>query len=476
MENRTRINEAIYGLNYKPEQILAFNGNTVGNVEPKSGEMDGNNYIVYTRTKQTMKNDSFDVAVPSANLDVTYPGATLLANSKLVDGKPQTLAGKRGAVTLTINLPGMTEDGTRVIPEASYANVLSATNSILNQWYDKCGGKYQIPANMSYNSSLVHDEKSLQLKFGCNVGFLQQKIGIDFNAIASKKKSVFLVEYKQVFYTASVTPFSEPADAFDPSVSVELLRNNGMNDDNPPAYVGSVVYGRQVFVKFESTAKAQDLSAMLNAAVSVRGVDISPAIEGKYKNVIENTRVSIVAMGGTPLDIKNAALSKDADSINNAILNNVELSPQNPAFPLTYKVVFLKDNKTADFCGTTEYVEENYETLSSGEVYLNHDGAYVAEFYVSWDEITGYDEKGNPITKRVNWNKNGDNLTAGFSTVIALSGKCRNINIKAQGKTGLVWEPWRTSIDKKGLALVPKRTVKIWGTTLNQKSSCDPNN
>lgn len=189
---------------------------------------------------------------------------------------------------------------------------------------------------------------------------------------------------------------------------------------------------------------------------------------------MENTRVSIIALGGTPLDIKDAALSTDTKEINNAILNNVELSAQNPAFPLNYKVIFLKDNKPATFCGSSEYVEETYTEYANGEIHLHHDGAYVAEFHVSWDEITGYDSKGKPIYKRVNWDKNGNNVTAGYSTVIALKGNCRNIDIKACGKTGLAWEKWRTSLDKKGLALVPKRTVKIWGTTLNQKSSCDP--
>lgn len=470
---RTRINESIRGLQYDPAQILAFKGNSVGNVTPKSSSNSNGKYIVVTRKKCTINGD-FDVAVPSANLNVTYPGAVLLANSKLIDGNPQPLAAKRGAVTLTLDLPGMTSEASRVIPEASYANVLSATNDILNKWFAQYGGKYQIPANMSYVNSLVHDEKSLQLKFGCDVGFLKQKLGIDFEAIASKKKSVYLLEYKQVFYTASVNPFSEPADAFGEGVTVDDLRFNGMGDANPPAYVGNVVYGRQVFVKFESSEKAQELSAMLDAAVSKSGVTITPEISAKFGNVMKNTNVSIVALGGTPVDIKNATLSQDTTAINAAIMNNVELSEANPAFPLTYKVVFLKDNSVATIGGSSEYVEETYEEFATGEIHLKHGGAYVAKFHVSWDEITGYDGNGKEQTARRNWDQNDKNKTAGFKTVITLGGNCRNINIKAQGKTGLIWDPWHTPLDKKGLALVPSRIVEIGGTTLNQKAKCTP--
>ena len=213
---------------------------------------------------------------------------------------------------------------------------------------------------------------------------------------------------------------------------------------------------------------------MLKAAITVKGVTITPEISAKFGSVMKNTHVSIIALGGTPLDIKNAALSTDTAAINKAILNNVELSAQNPAFPLNYKVVFLKDNKPAILCGNSEYIEETYSEYSNGEIHLRHDGAYVADFNVSWDKITGYDSKGNPVVKREIWSNNDKNVTAGYSTVIALDGNCRNINIRARGKTGLAWEKWRTSLDKKGLALVPKRTIKIWGTTLNQKSSCDP--
>lgn len=467
------INETIYSLDYTPEQVLAFTGNTVGNVEPKTGIQSNGKYIVVNREKCTMSGN-FDAAVPSSNLDVTYPGATLLANSKLVDGNPQALVAKRGPITLTIDLPGMGSEATRQISEASYDLVRSATNDILNDWYAKCGGKYQIPSNMAYKSDLVRDEKSMQLKFGCPSKFAEQTLGINFDAIAKNSKSVFLVEYKQVFYTASVKPFAQPSDAFDPSVTSEQLGYSGMNNENPPAYVGNVVYGRQVFVKFETTAKSYELAAMLNSAISAKGVTITPEISAKYSNVMNNTCVSIIALGGTPLDVKNAALSTDTTVINNAILNNVELSAQNPAFPLNYKLIFLKDNKPATLCGNSEYVEETYTEFTNGEIHLHHDGAYVADFNVSWDEITGYDENGNPIVKRVNWDRNDKNVTAGYSTVIALKGNCRNINIRARGNTGLAWEPWRTSIDKQGLALVPNRTVKIWGTTLNQKSSCTP--
>ena len=97
---------------------------------------------------------------------------------------------------------------------------------------------------------------------------------------------------------------------------------------------------------------------------------------------------------------------------------------------------------------------------------------YVARFTVSWQEITGYDEDGKEETVTKEWPENGHHKTCSFDTRKALGGNVRRINVKAEGATGLVWEPWRTSLDKKDLALGPHIHVKIWGTTLSQKSSC----
>lgn len=475
MGSREEINEKIAGLKYNPGSILAFQGNKVQNFDKKSGYSEGNEYIVVTREKCTVDGE-FDISIPAGNMDVTYPGALLLANSKLVDGKPQPFGAKRGKTMLTLNLPGMTEDSTCEVAETSYGTVLSGMNKILNRWYESYGGKYQVPANMSYVGGIVSDRKEMQLKFGCDVAFLEDNLKIDFDAISKKKTSVYLVKYMQVFYSASVKPFAEPADAFADGVTVKQLENNGMNNDNPPAYVGSVVFGREIYLKFESTCSESELSAAIKGAINVNGVDISADIKAKYLSVYQNTNCSLIAMGGSPVGFQNFSLADGEieKKINKVIFENVELSSKNPAYPLTYKVYFLKDNAVANFYGSTEYVKETSTVYSGGELHLSHSGAYVARFHVNWKEIKGYDKNGNMITENRSWNQNGSKKTAGFSTVIAFEGNVRDICVKAEGATGLVWNPWQTSFNRNNMALVPNRTIKIWGTTLNQKSSCTP--
>ncbi len=475
-KNADTINNQIAALKYDPKQILAFEGNTVFNVKPKEGQMEDSEYIVVTRQVCTMQNE-IDLAVPTTNNALTYPGALLLANSYLVDGKPQTLGAQPGRNILSVDLPGLTQDGSIGISSMTYANVKSALNQILNTWLDKYSKDYKAPAIMTYTSSLLHDEKEMQLKFGCDVGFLKDVLGMNLGTggTTGSKKCNYLVSYKQIFYTAAVQAFSEPADAFDMNTTWDDLKRLGVNDDNPPAYVGSVAYGREIYINFESDCDEKIFEEAINAAVNSEGVDIGPEENAKYKDVYKNTKFSYVIMGGrAPERVNNLNMDEtDAKKITEIIYSDMQFSKENPGVPLNYRAVFLKENEPAIINGTTQYVDETVEKFSSGELELEHTGAYVARFTVSWQEITGYDENGNEITAAKNWPENGKHKTAPYDTKIALGGNVRRINVKAEGATGLAWEPWRTSLDKKDLALGPHIHVKISGTTLNQKSSCN---
>ena len=127
MKQKIYINETIYYFEYNSEQTLIINGNLERNMEFNSDEMNEYNYIVYSRTRQTVENHSIVIAVSSVNLDVTCSGALLPTNSKLVDENPLSLEKKRGCVIPIFNFPSTTNDGS----EASYVNKFDVTNGVL---------------------------------------------------------------------------------------------------------------------------------------------------------------------------------------------------------------------------------------------------------------------------------------------------------------------------------------------------------
>lgn len=462
-------------LNYDIQEVVGFKGNIVnGEVVPKEGYFDGDTYVIKSNEK-CLDSGIFKPVVPQYYNETIYPGALIYANDGVLNGTPKLIDTKRGAVTLRLNLPGMdVSETTKVVSDATYANVSNATNEILNKWYEKHGGSINFSSAMKCKQGLIHDEKTLQLKFGCNIDFLQRKFRTDLDRFKKGAECLYLVEYTQEFYTATISWFLSPSEAFAESVTHDELVFKGVNSDNPPAYVNSITYGRRFYILFRSSAKPQDLEGLLDGAFiddRVKGIRLENW--DKYSDVIGRTYYFIVEDGMEDI-IEHSFLKEPLWSLNSRIVKDTILTNDRSAAPLTYDIAFLRDPYPYIFSGSTEYVKQTYENYPSGALNILHSGAYLAKIYVTWDEITGYDSSGNEIVTNHEWDQNGETKGAGFKTTITLGGNCRNVSIKVQGYSGLKYQPWFNSFERTGLSVVPNRELLISGTTLNQTITCNP--
>lgn len=168
----------------------------------------------------------------------------------------------------------------------------------------------------------------------------------------------------------------------------------------------------------------------------------------------------VVLLHGTSTDVLVQSMALP-------IKESAEFTRENPGYPISYSTEFVKDNSRAIVQGTAEYTETTREVLSSGELVLEHKGAYVAQFNVTWKERS-YDEEGNEQSEEHAWPDNGKDLTSYWSTTIQLPGNAYDINVFIRGCTGLAWDWWRTTFSKQSMPLVPRRKISIYGSTLNQ--------
>lgn len=472
-EHAAVINQKIRALDYRPEEILAFSGEKISNLSPRRGSMKDGNFIVVTKTRHEISGD-YNIAVPNAYISLTYPGALLVGNQKLIEGRPDPIAISRGALDIVIDLPGLTQEDNRVhIENPDFGNVQGGINSLLNKWLETKGRDFAIPANMQYKKSILYDEKAMALAFGCDVSYMQNKLGIDFNMIREQKKSAYLMQFRQIYYTVSTGLPQNPADVFADSVTWPDLERM-INSDNPPVYVQNVQYGREIYVLMESDMSSEELEAHLNTSMQFSNGSLEADVKGSSKEFNKSIKCTIMTYGGKPIMVNGSLENEDIiREVNELITENTVLSEANPAAPLSYTTIFMKNNVVAHVQGRTEYVTSKSELFSSGIVTLRHDGAYVARFTVSWEEYN-FDENGNEKTERRQWSFNGVNVTAGYSTVINFPANAKNINIKAEGATGLAWEQWRTSLDIRNVPLIKKRDIAIYGTTLNQIADVNP--
>ena len=455
------LNKYLFGLNYDKTNILTRRGEAIENYTNTSTKQQGNEFVVVEKVKKNLSNGSADVAI-NGNGDI-FLGALFKANQDLLENKPQQISLDRSKGRISVDLPGMVGGDSYVDATPTVSGMQEGVNTLLNRWHEKYAGKNPAPARMQYESTSAYSMNQLKAKFGSDFEKVGVNLKIDFEAVNKGEKQIEVVDFKQVYYTANFDAPKNPSDVFASGVTVDQLKARGIDENTPPVYVSSVSYGRQMYVKFETTSKSTELKAAIDAVI--KGVPIKA--ESEWARVLKDTKVTVSIVGGNA-DRAGRVVTGTVEDLKSLIQEGATFSTQNPAVPISYKTAFLKDNQVATIQSNTDYIETKVTSYKNGYLKLHHKGAYIARYYVYWDEVT-YDKDGVESIRSRQWEDNGKNRTAGFQTELQFRGNVRNIRVKIQEKTGLVWEPWRTVYNRTDLPLVQKRTIVNSGTTLRPK-------
>ena len=455
------LNKYLFGLNYDKTNILTRRGEAIENYTNTSTKQQGSEFVVVEKVKKNLSSGHADVAI-NGNGDI-FLGALFKANQDLLENKPQQISLDRSKGRISVDLPGMVGGDSYVDANPTASGMQEGVNTLLNRWHEKYAAKNPAPARMQYESTSAYSMNQLKAKFGSDFEKVGVNLKIDFEAVNKGEKQVEVVDFKQIYYTANFDAPKNPSDVFAPGVTVDQLKARGIDEKTPPVYVSSVSYGRQMYVKFETTSKSTELKAAINAVI--KGVPIKP--ESEWARVLKNTTVTVSIVGGNA-DGAARVVTGTVEDLKKLIQEGATFSTQNPAVPISYKTAFLKDNQVATIQSNTDYIETKVTSYKNGYLNLQHKGAYIARYYVYWDEVT-YDKDGIESIRSRQWEDNGKNRTAGFQTELQFRGNVRNIRVKIQEKTGLVWEPWRTVYNRTDLPLVQKRTIINSGTTLRPK-------
>ena len=455
------LNKYLFGLNYDKTNILTRRGEAIENYTNTSTKQQGSEFVVVEKVKKSLSSGHADVAI-NGNGDI-FLGALFKANQDLLENKPQQISLDRSKGRISVDLPGMVGGDSYVDANPTVSGMQEGVNTLLNRWHEKYAAKNPAPARMQYESTSAYSMNQLKAKFGSDFEKVGVNLKIDFEAVNKGEKQIEVVDFKQVYYTANFDAPKNPSDVFASGVTVDQLKARGIDENTPPVYVSSVSYGRQMYVKFETTSKSTELKAAINAVI--KGVPIKA--ESEWARVLKNTTVTVSIVGGNA-DGAARVVTGTVEDLKKLIQEGATFSTQNPAVPISYKTAFLKDNQVATIQSNTDYIETKVTSYKNGYLNLHHKGAYIARYYVYWDEVT-YDKNGVESVRTRQWEDNGKNRTAGFRTEIQFKGNVRNIRVKIQEKTGLVWEKWRTVYNRTDLPLVQKRTIVNSGTTLRPK-------
>ncbi|MBD0335702.1 MAG: thiol-activated cytolysin family protein [Cyanobacteria bacterium Co-bin13] len=457
------ISSYIQSLNYDARRLLSLPANGSTETLPNPKESAPNGVIICTRKEKSLSGDLEDIAILNPTAGVIFPGALVLANQNLAEGRPDPITLPRNPVTLRVDLPGLGIHGTQVVNSPSNAGVAAALDQVLEYWNAQpAANGYANAAKSNLSITKAHSSEQMALELGFSANWASNQVSTQLRVGNRQESSVYVALYKQVFYTVTMDPPEQPASVFAPDVSISQLQQV-INADNPPAYVRSVDYGRMILVRMETSNR--ETSVNLEGAFSYAmngGGTLAANVKAEYERVVRNSKFTVVALGGNANVASRIATPEDVNQLRSIIQDGATYSRSNPGTPISYTVAFLKDNRLARMGYTTNYTEMECRQHNNGFVRFRHSGGYVARWFVTWKET---DSQGK-YTVSKDW-KSGSQ-TSGYTYQLNLPGDAIDINIKAEANTGLAWNPWGQIMDIREPGPTNKG-YRVHGTTLNRK-------
>ncbi|HEY9657079.1 MAG TPA: thiol-activated cytolysin family protein [Allocoleopsis sp.] len=469
------LDQYINALDYDPRLLLSLPpvGSTESIPAPHQRNSQGNGVVICTLTPASESRDLNDIVILNPGAGVIFPGALVLANQSLAQGTPTPIALPRSPMTISIDLPGLADrrtiqgTGTQEKSTISNSDVQLAINQLLEIWNQN--PRSQGYTNVSSSQATVqkaYSSEQIALALGFTGKWAAGNAAMNLNVSSNSTSSSTTAFYKQVYYTVIMDTPPSPGSVFGSSVKPEHLMNSRIDKDNPPAYVRSVSYGRLVMITM--TTNYSETEANLEGAMQqavTASTTIGASLDAKYKKIIENSTFSVVTLGGNPNNtagITSTLNGLDAlPRLSEVIKNGAAYSRENPGTPIAYTVAFLKDNRIATISASTRYIKQECISYPNGFVRIAHSGGYVARFSVTWKEP---DSQGAYVVSK-RWDSG--NQTAGYSQTISLPGDARDIVIRGEAATGLVWSPWGEIMNVQ-LGGPDNKTYTAKGTTLNR--------
>lgn len=331
------------------------------------------------------KNISFnqtdsDFFLLDPNSSLLWPG-NLLASRSIQEGAPVSIpiyGEDRNPIEVRINVLSGTPTSThRTINAPTPGKVQDNLNAILNSYYD---GGAKFPASFQISIERIHNEQQLQVALSAGYSGpsvdVSGQLGINFN----EQKTRFAVTLQQRFFTTSVSPKENIIGQYgwlSNSVAPERLdpyvtdfKEVSADQANPSSFIESVTYGRLYTMIYESTERASDVEAALKFAYNGLG-SVNSELSVRYKKIFKNATVKVRQLGGDPASGIASSLSGLANNLEKVVeflANGANVSRENPGYPISYKVNYVKKNRAFKVIQNIKYKVRtcdlvNYETI-----------------------------------------------------------------------------------------------------------------
>ena len=286
------------------------------------------------------------------NADALFPGS-LIQGSSLVNGVLNPINAERTPITITVSDLVSSDPNTTYseeVKDPSLATTTGAISKILSQKLN-----VEQPAKISYSETVVHSLEEGFLKLGASFSWMSNSIGGSFSTSTSNLASSYMVRFVQSYYTVTCEPPSSPASFISWRENYKDFRIYADALKNPPTYISSVTYGRELWLLIQSNSDSTAVITTLNAAFGIGFASGKTDLSQDQKNILNQSTIQIYAIGGGGPAAVKVITGDKASGIKAYLLAGANYSKNSPGAIISYTARYLKDNDVARVSSSTDY-------------------------------------------------------------------------------------------------------------------------
>lgn len=214
-------------------------------------------------------------------------------------------------------------------------NIVSPTNASYQTTFDDVSKLFWfMPPTFSQQTvQITYSTEQSLLDLGINYGFLAGNLAAKFQSTNTNGNTTLYMVVKNVYFNTSVEYPSNPAGFFGQNVNVSDLKRL-IGEDNAPAYISNISYGRVALVKLVSSYAQREVKTSVELVLRGLGASLTAG----QKSLISELQLTVEAAPGPSYVLKTL------DDVYKFMDEGSQFNHRNGCVPVGYEARYLKNN------------------------------------------------------------------------------------------------------------------------------------
>ncbi|MCA9837268.1 MAG: thiol-activated cytolysin family protein [Trueperaceae bacterium] len=252
-----------------------------------------------TTTRYTLAKNPEAIVTMAPEAGVLIPGLILQGASYKLGSLQELPIRQRAPIKITIDSFATSDQSFIEVENPSPATLQDKVRELIQ----KTESSSFVPGtDVSYRKTVSYSKEQMALGLDLNAKYLGASVDASLDYKTGSTKRTVTAYFIQKAFTITVEEPQTAAEFFSSDFTQaklqEQIDRGAIGPDNLPTFVSSVTYGRIMMFSFTSSASVKDIKASLDFAYNGGAFSGEVNADAKYKNILKNSEVKFVQVGG----------------------------------------------------------------------------------------------------------------------------------------------------------------------------------